>query len=1131
MESLIFKYEEELRGGGPSKGLRPALNWLGGEINQQLAHAYILARYEPLGLGGSGKGGTCWAFYQFPYSECLGQSAPLGGGIELLTGKASRLSPEDVKVANGVLGRQKDYQRPMGELKVFGELFGKERDEYGFLKENSIRRLNRGLTTFLSSGKAPSGYPAKLFEMEAQLFSEWSIFAATNLFHGGLWTGILLVLQSFYAARPSKSERALVHYWMSRFRPLVAEKIYHLVYEWRFLEQPLRDNVGWGITELHRLAYGLGCTNVKVDVKALGFTVKALGKDSEASEERRLKIQGKEWNFSFPLKGSSPKIVEAALGRIEKTLDLAYGLRAALEHNAIAAIMSRNMSHNIGSHALARIHADTLTGPAGGSRAGGPKDAERLLQYMQERMDFVARVATEWPSWREPVLFYGDLMRGFLKQGLLLDNLVADDGFPAEKIVFKIQGPYDGNGNWVETEWRAAKDGREDEQYSEFYWKKDGCKRDWAPQDFLAAIPGGPVGRQAFYGFLENAMRNAAKHNLGRQLEVTLKVALPTSGAAENRFYHVSYQDNLSSAASLDKVKFHLAQDLVDESGKTVSEGWGIQEMKVYARFLAHPQEDWVAPDSPEKLPGPLGAIEAGPLHSSGSGSFLTYTFGLQRPCLALVPKSMVGATEDKVLAPYGVECYDGTPRAEQDKAFRELVRASSPGLLYLIAPEAQEELTGLLNWLKANRLWLPARILLRPANRGAEQLFEKLKDVGLAHRVRVDYEDTEIQVGPKEPGRNKPDPASRLVVELYRRWLVALAKERGYTVPFRLVVYFDRDNSTFADRWASLKDAVGAHGVHADEFLVVYPVYKQQVQDGTPQPVTLSPWKPVARQYCMENQNTCRFGALNMPSGQQTGTWLLFDNHENGRPTDLTQGSEAFYQHLGNIKDLQNNREAFERLANVPQGFAGVLFLLQLVESCLLKVLVLDERVAQTVLEVKESNLDLVKQSWYQRWYWAGLRLAPLFHWRDGRLCHVGKASNVENIRGKALNGLGITFKDGGNPEITQCVVIGKDRWGDDKVALDQAAPFDALVIHRGLLETLARQLGGARAEDFEKGFLDALHTLGARVLVTSGRGAQLDGPCGDYPFVEYSILEATVVRELSKPSLGSVLMATIGR
>lgn len=812
----------------------------------------------------------------------------------------------------------------------------------------------------------------------------------------------------------------------------------------------------------------------------------------------------------------------------ESVIQTKKELERRRKQTARAAIMSRNMSHNLGSHALARIHAGTLAGPASG-RAGGAHDGERLLQYMQERMDFLARVATEWPTWQEPELFFADLLRGFLKQGLLLDNLVADEGFEASKVTFRVKGPADAA--FVETTWRAAAKNSngaaatstEEDEFSEFSLG-DGY------QDCLVAIPGGRVGRQAFYGFLENAIRNAAKHNSGNNLEVTLQVEEDKNN---KRFYTVTYQDNLSPGRVATEIQKHLERDLIDEKGELVAEGWGIQEMKVYAQYLAHPHSEWQAPECPRVLPGPLGAKAQDPLVNGGGarGQLLTYIFGLQRPCLALVPETLVNDKEAAELARYGIETFQVNGSLQD---LRQLVQQRSPGLIYLEAPSGNNQRQELLEELKANRLWLPARILLRPPQNNADQLFNELKTVGLAHRVRVDYESQSPADVLRQSNTNSCKPEPRLIIELYRRWLVAFAKERGYQRPFNLVIYFDRDDDTFPRRWAELKAHAEECGIGTENFIRVYPVHKKQTNGRVPNPASLSAWK-VAREFARPpGSSTLEWGELCARAGEgsgQPGTWLLFDNHGKGMPSGLDESNRCFYQHIGSLKDFQNNREAFDRLANVPTGFTGVLFLLQLIESCLLKVLVLDERVASVFLTVANDEIDFKggKLLWYSMHWKAGLRLAPVFQLGEMRLCHLKSSTTPTKFRGKdELPSLEFAVGENGNVEVRSCTVIGKDGWCSS-LELANGPPCDVVVIHRGLMESLAAVVGGN--EQFFSNFLDALHRVAARVIVTSGRGAQVKGPYGQYPFVEYSTLEATIVRELSKPSLGSVLMAVSGR
>jgi hypothetical protein len=116
-------------------------------------------------------------------------------------------------------------------------------------------------------------------------------------------------------------------------------------------------------------------------------------------------------------------------------------------------------------------------------------------------------------------------------------------------------------------------------------------------------------------------------------------------------------------------------------------------------------------------------------------------------------------------------------------------------------------------------------------------------------------------------------------------------------------------------------------------------------------------------------------------------------------------------------------------------------------------------------------------------------------------------------------------------NSQVTECVVLGVEGLPNPKaitLASDAVGPyFDAVIIHKGLVEWLHE-----RIESFDHvKFLESLHALGSRVIVTSGRGAQMDAPFAEYPFVEFAVLESTLVRELSKVSLGNVIMAVAGK
>lgn len=814
------------------------------------------------------------------------------------------------------------------------------------------------------------------------------------------------------------------------------------------------------------------------------------------------------------------KAAQTALGEVRR-----LAVRAA-----IGAIMGRNMSHNIGSHALARLNDDIIK--------EAPRGIERMLQYLQERMDFVARVATDWPSWREPSLFFGDLLKGFLGQGVLLDNLIADDGYRAENVVFCVRAPE--STTLARFVYHRGDDGAS--QYgvpSEYRYAGGGE----GPPDFLVAVPGGPVGRQAFYGFLENALRNAAKHNPNRG---TLQVVIDFSDHEEGRAmdegsYCVHFQDSISILDGRDsvcpRVQDHLRNVLVDANGSLVTEGWGIQEMKVYAEYLAY------RPGS-EGRPGgdPILSVSGRELLvAPGGAEVLTYKFTLQRPCLALVINADVPAGNEALGLRYGLKIV-GEEVDFRDPRLSKAIHDASPGLLYITTDVNDVDM---VTWLSRQRLSLPARVLLRPRSREqTEPLRHRLAQAGLAQRVRVDDDEPGLEA---VFAANMGEAAVKAaVIDLYRRWLVATVTERGFALPLNTVVYFDRDSSSHAQRWAVLGESVKRYGL--EDVLKVFPIQKKGVagDEGGDSAATLrEPWTVVERP---------PHGSLEVDPTAAAGTWLLFDNHNRGRPAGVLP---EFYQYIGSFSSegtrgpLPNNREVFERIANVPAEYSGVHFLLQLVESALLKVLIIDERVVGTVLRLVPGEEQLAL-SWQvtgagedEEEYGdkvagylgaAGVALVPFYNFNAGdrlhRFCLLrGESEPTWHVEGSQAPGLTIE-----GSRVTACAVLTTrndvlDLYPVQLAAGGKGPAFDIVVIHRGLLERIAesaREIGVDSYSEME--FLESLHRLGARVVVTSGRGPQRQGYLAEYPFIEFAAVQGFVVRELSKPSLGSVLMALTG-
>ena len=244
---------------------------------------------------------------------------------------------------------------------------------------------------------------------------------------------------------------------------------------------------------------------------------------------------------------------------IKSSLTLQDSQLAAIQ-SAIGSIMSRNGSHNIGSHVLAALSHNVGTMP----------DDRVLYQYIQHRMDYIATATTDQPSWRQPTMFVASLMKEFLRQKHLLDFISSSEGLHAYQ--FQGQTVEESQVNTIQLHIRRIivpdenvsweKVGFLDDKNSivDFVTYKnqgdDSGTIDFS-RDIAVAIPGGVIGQHAFYTILENILRNAAKHEWAEVMRVC-NVAVEVLGEEEcNRLFgdyrpkcldvYIDFKDNRKS--------------------------------------------------------------------------------------------------------------------------------------------------------------------------------------------------------------------------------------------------------------------------------------------------------------------------------------------------------------------------------------------------------------------------------------------------------------------------------------------------------------------------------------------------------------------------------------------------------
>ncbi len=248
-----------------------------------------------------------------------------------------------------------------------------------------------------------------------------------------------------------------------------------------------------------------------------------------------------------------------------------YALR-----RAVSGIMGRNMSHNIGSHVLARYASKIGTDQV----FNGNKDDQRsdLLQYLQRRMDFLADIATS-----DEAFWFQSLS---LKEQIELLNWDEQTGRLNRKDNEDQPGPVTNSGNQAEPVLLRFITGKENLRATVNY----------TGEDVYFACPGGEVGIHALFVVLENIVRNSARH--GSVGDGTEKVALGVSFCDhDDKLLKLEIVDPRSSVCKPrpgedkprlvhNEINDILNEPILSSNGEPNAKNWGIREMQICAHYL-----------------------------------------------------------------------------------------------------------------------------------------------------------------------------------------------------------------------------------------------------------------------------------------------------------------------------------------------------------------------------------------------------------------------------------------------------------------------------------------------------------------------------------------------------------------
>lgn len=287
--------------------------------------------------------------------------------------------------------------------------------------------------------------------------------------------------------------------------------------------------------------------------------------------------------------------------------------------SAKAAIIARNMSHNLGSHVLYYLRQylsgdinqfneilenivirEDETG-SGHFEILYKKETDdgkyelshiidrkfevpflrglgSFLTYLQERQDFIASIATDSIPSYTTVNFKNFVIDNLLKdkkairhgnesrkeKNILLDfiakseNTLVEIKFNGHSLSHHIPLSNEANGKYL---------------YS-----------------YMVDLPGGVLGRQAIYSILENIIRNAAKHGFANDdKNKLLEIDISIEKSKQSDYFIIRITDNIplkTDSQVIAQLKKYLMEDLINESHKLVDDHKGLKEILISALWL-----------------------------------------------------------------------------------------------------------------------------------------------------------------------------------------------------------------------------------------------------------------------------------------------------------------------------------------------------------------------------------------------------------------------------------------------------------------------------------------------------------------------------------------------------------------
>lgn len=276
--------------------------------------------------------------------------------------------------------------------------------------------------------------------------------------------------------------------------------------------------------------------------------------------------------------------------------------------SAVSAIMSRNMSHNLGSHYLYYTKSQLeQQASKDGDIAPDIRGAAKVLDYLQSRMDFLATITSNEPSTYGSVNFKSQIFdeltvddfshrhfhtdRNKRTTNFLLKNLVLSENFTRQDV--RLENKIENHKDKLFLIAKYSDDGIE---YNCFTgsWDLEEEKKEIAIKRTLSsinlALPGGVMSCPAFFNIVENFIRNSAKYRrneIKADEGLKITIAIRPNPEKEDLKDIIIYdnKENANNSIKLDITLFNQIEEklksleIIDESNQLSQKNRGFKEI------------------------------------------------------------------------------------------------------------------------------------------------------------------------------------------------------------------------------------------------------------------------------------------------------------------------------------------------------------------------------------------------------------------------------------------------------------------------------------------------------------------------------------------------------------------------